>query len=111
VMNAQGVVCTQTSRVMQIDSAFNGALPASGVCPAIYKPGAVRQTLYLAPNFATGTSNLRFVTNSEQFNWDTTSAQTVNGGSGKGCYLILIYPDDRGVSSANPRVTSAVQLN
>jgi hypothetical protein len=44
-----------------------------------------------------------------QFNWDTTTTTTAPTLTGKGCYTVLLYLDDRRDLSA-PRLTSPVQL-
>jgi hypothetical protein len=115
VKNA-GVVISDLSIVLLIESVFNGSVPSTG---CVASPNGTHEILYRSPNFSTGKSSLRFVTSlqSDQFNWDSTSAQTdfsptdgVNDATGPGCYSVLIYLNDRGLPPANPRVSGPVEL-
>jgi hypothetical protein len=81
--------------VKEIDSVFNGVPPAGSKCQ-------VKQLVYQAPNFSEGKSNLRFVGNSDQFNWDTSSTLSANGGCGLGSYTLLITLKDGSVTPTGP---------
>jgi hypothetical protein len=105
-----GRVISSLGSVLKIESVFNGAAPASG---CVASAAGTRETLYQFPDGATGKSSLRFITTSQsfQFNWDTTTTSTAPIITGKGCYTVLIYLDDRPeLPLANPRMTTAVQL-
>ena len=101
-----GNIISDTNTLLLMQAVFNG--PANGACQASATPypGSMPQTLYQSPEGATGSSDFRFLTNSESFrlNWDTT-----DGTSGKGCYTVLIWLDDD--PALNPRMTpNAVEL-
>jgi hypothetical protein len=98
VKGNQGVVISDLSVVLLIESVYNGSHVPPGGCVA--SSSGTHVPLYQNPNFSTGQSSLRFVSSSYQFNWDSTSAQ------GLGCYTALIYLKD----SSNPRMTTPIQL-
>ena len=109
--NFQGAVYTETSRVLKIQTSFNGTVPPGG-CQVSVSPNIANiQTAYQSPNFATGSSSLQLVTNGFQFNLDSSFWLMANGGHGPGCYTILVTMDDQAVPAlANGRVSSAVEV-
>jgi hypothetical protein len=107
IKNAQGVAISDLSVVLLIESVFNGPASASGCVASV---SGTHEIIYQSPDFSTGKSSLRFVSNQGyQFNWDTTSAQTNPTVTGMGCYTVLIYLNDRGL--VNPRIVGPLQLN
>ena len=92
--------------VLRIESVYNGPAPRAGTCTA--SADGRRETLY--PH-AGGPSASRLhgsVAGSFHFYW-MTAAGTSTMVAGPGCYTLLLYLDDRGLS--NPRMSTAVQLN
>lgn len=102
-----GGVISSLGTLLKMESVFNGAVPPGG---CVTSATGVRETLYSAPDGSTGNSSLRLTsTQTFQFNWDTTTTQTSPTVTGRGCYTVLIYLDDR-PDLANPRLTTPVQL-
>jgi hypothetical protein len=101
VKDGTGAIISSLGIVQKIESVFTG--PA----PCVASQLGIRETLYSLPDGSTGKSTLRFVSPNFQFNWDTTSAGTNPTITGKGCYNVLIYLNDR---PSEPRMTTPVQL-
>jgi hypothetical protein len=104
--DALGNSISSLATMLRMESVFNGPVPVGGcVASAI----GTTELLYSPATGATGGSNFRLVTGGYQFNWDTTTTSTLPIITGKGCYTVLIYLNDR-PDLTNPRVTTAVQL-
>ena len=99
------IVTTLTAAVplIKMESVFNGPVPPAG---CVASTTGTYETLYSPATGATGGSNLRLVSGSYQFNWDTTTASTAPIITGKGCYTVLITLSDGSVA----KKTAAVQL-
>ncbi len=98
--DALGLSISSLTTLLKMESVFNGAVPATGVCVA--STTGIRQELYSPATGATGGSDFRLVTGGYRFNWDTTTAL----GTGEGCYTVLISLND----GSAPKLTTAVQL-
>ena len=111
--DATGKLILSLSTLLKIESVYNGPVPPTGGCVASATgfSATSKEMLFSLPNGATGASSFRLVSSSSsyQFNWDTTTTSTAPTITGKGCYTILLYFNDR-PDLTNPRMTSAVQL-
>jgi hypothetical protein len=99
VKDGSGSIISSLSIVRRIESVFTGS-------SCVPSQTGIKETLFSFPDGSTGKSTLRFVSPNFQFNWDTTSASTNPTITGKGCYTVLIYLNDRD----EPRMTTAVLL-
>ena len=104
--NAAGNPISSLSTLLKMESVYNGPVPSGG---CVASSSGVRETLFSQPEGATGASSFRLVSGGYQFNWDTTTTTTAPTLTGKGCYTVLLYLDDRRDLSA-PSLTSPVQL-
>jgi VCBS repeat-containing protein len=105
--DGSGTLISSLDTLLRMESVFNGSAPPGG---CVSSESGTREALYSLPSGATGNSSFRFVESSRsyKFNWDTTTTTTPPVLTGKGCYTVLIYLKDRGLS--NPRRTTPVQL-
>src|SRR5262249_30435509 len=72
LQDASGGYITGLNTLVTLENVFNGsAVPKSGCAASL---NGIHQTLYSAPDGATGNSSFRIVSSGFQFNWDTTMA-------------------------------------
>ena len=105
--DAQGNSINSLATMLKMESVFNSAVVPAGGCVA--SASGTKELLYSPATGAAGGSNFRLVTGGYQFNWDTTTTSTLPTITGKGCYTVLIYLNDR-PDLTNPRITTPVQL-
>jgi hypothetical protein len=98
LQNASGGNISDLSTLVELDTIFNGPLPAGG-CVASTSSTQQPILLYNPATGAKGNSSFRFVSPNFQFNWDT------NVSAGKGCYTVKIVLND-----GTTHLTTAVQL-
>jgi hypothetical protein len=97
-----GNAVTSLSTLVQMDSVFNGSVPAGGCLASAV---GTREVLFSPATGATGGSSFRYVP-PFQFNWDSSTAATAPIVTGKGCYTIQLTFSDQ----STPKLTNAVQL-
>jgi hypothetical protein len=105
--DALGNSIQSLATLLKMESVFNSAVVPAGGCVA--SASGTKELLYSPATGATGGSNFRLVSGGYQFNWDTTTTSTVPIITGKGCYTVLIYLDER-PDLTSPRLTTPVQL-
>jgi hypothetical protein len=105
--DALGNSISSLATMLKMESVFNSAVVPAGGCVA--SATGTKELLYSPATGAAGGSNFRLVTGGYQFNWDTTTTSTAPIVTGKGCYTVLIYLNDR-PDLTNPRLTTPVQL-
>jgi hypothetical protein len=104
--DALGNSINSLSTLLKIESVFNGPVPAGGCIASAF---GTNEILYSPATGATGGSNLRLVSGGYQFNWDTSTTTTAPIVTGKGCYTVLFYLDER-PDLTHPRLSTAIQL-
>jgi len=104
--DALGTPINSLATLLKMESVFNGPVPTGG---CVASASGTKELLYSPATGATGGSNFRLVTGGYQFNWDTTTTSTAPTITGKGCYTVLLYLDER-PDLTNPRMSTAVQL-
>ena len=104
--DAQGNPINSLATMLKMESVFNGPVPAGG---CVASATGTKELLYSPATGAAGGSDFRLVSGGYRFNWDTTTTSTAPIVTGKGCYTVLIYLNDR-PDLTNPRITTPVQL-
>jgi hypothetical protein len=105
--DALGNPINSLATMLKMESVFNSAVVPAGGCVA--SATGTRELLYSPATGAAGGSDFRLVSGGYRFNWDSTTASKAPIVTGKGCYTMLIYLNDR-PDLTSPRLTTPVQL-
>jgi hypothetical protein len=94
--DVNGNLISSTKSLTLMIAYFNGAPPASGVCPIATSSSSI--LLYSPTAGAAGNSTFRYSSGQFIFNWDTSSADPY----GRGCFTLSVQLND----GSAPKMTS-----